>query len=179
MAKSDLNNLCKAPRSLYAAQSLTDKTSDDVTALTVGDLQLVLNDGTWQLADDADCTLDQSAVKRMVSTLCEMQTEWSITTPEADSAYGLDAPDVTAVLTFTDGTQLTVRFGDLVPEAADDTDTGSTTTTSLCYLASDGAPGIVYEVKAAHKDAFAVTKESLLDTSTKETAAADDVVAEH
>ena len=115
----------------------------------------------------------------MVSTLCEMQTEWSITTPEADSAYGLDAPDVTAVLTFTDGTQLTVRFGDLVPDAADDTDTGSTTTTSLCYLASDGAPGIVYEVKAAHKDAFAVTKESLLDTSTKETAAADDVVAEH
>ena len=179
VAKSDLNNLCKAPRSLYAAQSLTDKTSDDVTALTVGDLQFVLNDGTWQLADDADYTLDQSAVKRMVSTLCEMQTEWSITTPEADSVYGLDAPDVTAVLTFTDGTQLTVRFGDLVPEAADDTDTGSTTTTSLCYLASDGAPGIVYEVKAAHKDAFAVTKESLLDTSTKETAAADDVVAEH
>ena len=179
VAKSDLNNLCEAPRSLYAAQSLTDKTSDDVTALTVGDLQLVLNDGTWQLADDADYTLDQSAVKRMISTLCEMQTEWSITTPEADSAYGLDAPDVTAVLTFTDGTQLTVRFGDLVPEAADDTDTGSTTTTSLCYLASDGAPGIVYEVKAAHKDAFAVTKESLLDTSTKETAAADDVVAEH
>ena len=179
VAKSDLNNLCKAPRSLYAAQSLTDKTSDDVTALTVGDLQFVLNDGTWQLADDADYTLDQSAVKRMVSTLCEMQTEWSITTPEADSAYGLDAPDVTAVLTFTDGTQLTVRFGDLVPDAADDTDTGSTTTTSLCYLASDGAPGIVYEVKAAHKDAFAVTKESLLDTSTKETAAADDVVAEH
>ena len=91
VAKSDLNNLCKAPRSLYAAQSLTDKTSDDVTALTVGDLQFVLNDGTWQLADDADYTLDQSAVKRMVSTLCEMQTEWSITTPEADSAYGLDA----------------------------------------------------------------------------------------
>lgn len=179
VAKSDLNNLCKAPRSLYAAQSLTDKTSDDVTALTVGDLQFVLNDGTWQLADDADYALDQSVVKRMVSTLCEMQTEWSITTPEADSAYGLDAPDVTAVLTFADGTQMTMRFGDLVPDAADDTDTGSTTTTSLCYLASDGAPGIVYEVKAAHKDAFAVTKESLLDTSTKETAAADDVVAEH
>ena len=174
-----MNNLCKAPRSLYAAQSLTDKTSDDVTALTVGDLQFVLNDGTWQLADDADYALDQSAVKRMVSTLCEMQTEWSITMPEADSTYGLDAPDVTAVLAFSDGTQLTVRFGDLVPDAADDTDTGSTTTTSLCYLASDGAPGIVYEVKAAHKDAFAVTKESLLDTSTKETAAADDVVAEH
>ena len=36
---------------------------------------------------------------------------------------------MTAVRAFTDGTQLTVRFGDLVPEAADDTDTGSTTTT--------------------------------------------------
>ena len=66
VAKSDLNNLCKAPRSLYAARSLTDKTSDDVTALTVGDLQFVLNEGTWQLADDADYALDQSAVKRMV-----------------------------------------------------------------------------------------------------------------
>ena len=178
VAKSDLNNLCKAPRSLYAAQSLTDKTSDDVTALTVGDLQFVLSDDVWTLADDPEYSLDQSAVKRMVSTLCEMQTEWSITTPEADSAYGLDAPDVTAVLTFTDGTQLTVRFGALVADATDAEDTGSTTT-SLCYLASDGAPGVVYEVKSAHKHAFAVTKESLLDTSTAETADTDDVVAEH
>ena len=179
VAKSDLNNLCKAPRSLYAAQSLTDKTTDDVTALTVGDLQFVLTDGTWQLADDADYTLDQSAVKRMVSTLCEMQTEWSITAPEADSAYGLDTPDVTAVLTFSDGTSLTVRFGDLVADTASDTDNDTaSSTTSLCYLASSGAPGVVYEVKAAHKDAFAVTKESLLDDSTPETAA-DDVVAEH
>ena len=178
VAKSDLNNLCKAPHSLYAAQTLTDKTTDDVTALTVGDLQFVLNDGTWQLADDADYALDQSAVKRMVSTIYEMQTEWSITTPEADSVYGLDAPDVTAVLKFSDGTKLTVRFGDLVADGTDAEDTGSTTT-SLCYLASDGAPGIVYEVKSAHKDAFAVSKESLLDTSTEETAATDDVVAEH
>ena len=177
VAKSDLNNLCKAPRSLYAAQSLTDKTSDDVTALTVGDLQFVLNEGTWQLADDADYALDQSAVKRMVSTLCEMQTEWSITSPEDDSAYGLDTSDATAVLTFTDGTSLTVRFGALVPDTDADADTS--TTTSLCYLASSGTPGVVYEVKSAHKDAFAVTKESLSDTATEETAAVDDVAAEH
>lgn len=78
----------------------------------------------------------------MVSTLCEMQTEWSITTPEADSTYGLDAPDVTAVLTFTDGTQLTVRFGDLVPDAADDTDTGSTTTTSCAIWPAMGHPAL-------------------------------------
>ncbi len=176
VAKSDLNNLCKAPRSLYAAQSLTDKTTDDVTALTVEDLQFVLSDDVWTLADDPDYALDQSAVKRMVSTICEMQTEWSITTPEADSTYGLDVPDVTAVVTFSEGTKLTVRFGALVEDVANDT---GSTTTSLCYLASDGAPGIVYEVKSAHKDAFAVTKESLLDTSTAETAAVDDVVAEH
>lgn len=96
VAKSDLNNLCKAPRSLYAAQSLTDKTSDDVTALTVGDLQFVLNDGTWQLADDADYALDQSAVKRMVSTLCEMQTEWSITMAGSGQRLRLDGAGVTA-----------------------------------------------------------------------------------
>ena len=106
--------------------------------------------------------------------------EWDFSKNAVSGTVNLYAKFIkTYQVTFTDGTQLTVRFGDLVPDAADDTDTGSTTTTSLCYLASDGAPGIVYEVKAAHKDAFAVTKESLLDTSTKETAAADDVVAEH
>ncbi len=39
-----------------------------------------------------------------------MQTAWTITTPDA-SAYGLDDPDVTATLTFTDGCAWTVRFG--------------------------------------------------------------------
>ena len=105
----------------------------------------------------------------MAGTILEMQTAWTITAPDADSAYGLDAPDVTATLSFTDGTSLTVRFG--TASASDD---------SLCYLASSGAPTLVYEVNAEHKSAFAVTKESLHDdTATAETAADTDVVAQY
>ena len=36
----------------------------------------------------------------MAGTILEMQTAWTITAPDADSAYGLDAPDVTATLSF-------------------------------------------------------------------------------
>lgn len=63
-----------------------------------------------------------------------------------------------------------MRFG---TEATDTTD-------SLCYLASDAAPTVVYEVNADHKAAFAVTKETLYDaTATAETAATTDVVAQY
>ena len=126
-------------------------------------------DGIWTLADDPDYALTQSSVRKMASTILEMQTAWTITAPDADSAYGLDAPDVTATLSFTDGTSLTVRFG--TASASDD---------SLCYLASSDAPTLVYEVNADHKSAFAVTKESLHDdTATAETAADTDVVAQY
>lgn len=173
--RSDLATLSKSARDLYKAQTLTDKTIDDVTAMQVNDLNFIQTDGTWTLADDPDYALTQSSVKKMASTILEMQTAWTVTTPETDAAYGLDSPDVTAVLTFTDGTSLTVRFGKEVPsEETDD---------SLCYLASDAAPTVVYEVSADHKSAYAVTKESLYDdTATAETAAdtdTTDVVAQY
>lgn len=168
--RSDLATLSKAPRDLYKAQTLTDKTLDDVAAMQVNDLTFTQTDGTWTLTDDPDYALTQSSVKKMASTILEMQTAWTITAPEADSTYGLDSPDVTATLTFTDGTSLTVRLGAV--STADD---------SLCYLASSDVPTVVYEVNADHKAAFAVTKESLHDdTATVETAsAASDVVAQY
>ena len=135
--------------------------------MQVNDLTFTCTDGIWTLADDPDYALTQSSVRKMAGTILEMQTAWTITAPDADSAYGLDAPDVTATLSFTDGTSLTVRFG--TASASDD---------SLCYLASSDAPTLVYEVNADHKSAFAVTKESLHDdTATAETAADTDVVA--
>lgn len=167
----DLAGICKEPRNLYKAQTLTDKTSDDVTAMQVGDLSFTKTDGTWALSDDADWPLDQDAVKKMANTVCGVQTDWTITSLEADSLYGLEEPDVRATVTFSDGTSLTVRLGNLTDE--DD---------SLCYLASDAAPTVVYEVSADYKAAFAVTKETLLDTTaTAETAeeSADTIVAEH
>lgn len=170
VAQSDLNGLCKAPRDLYAPQTLTQQSLEDVAELQVGDLHFVQSDGNWTLADDPGYSLDQSAVKKMVNTLCGLQTEWTITAPEQDAAYGLDIPDVTAVLTFTDGSALTVRFGSLVAE--DD---------ALCYLASSGDANVVYEVSADHRNAFAVTKESLYNAeATAETAQQEgDVVAQY
>lgn len=167
--RSDLATLSKSPRDLYKAQTLTGKTTDDVAAMQVNDLTFTCTDGIWTLADDPDYALTQSSVRKMAGTILEMQTAWTITAPDADSAYGLDAPDVTATLSFTDGTSLTVRFG--TASASDD---------SLCYLASSDAPTLVYEVNAEHKSAFAVTKESLHDdTATAETAADTDVVAQY
>lgn len=168
--QTDLAGICKTPQDLYKAQTLTDKTIEDVSAMQVGDLSFTQTDGTWTLTDDPSYPLDQDAVKKMANTICGAQTEWSITAPEADSAYGLDTPDVTATLTFTDGTMLTVRFGDLTKD--DDT---------RCYLASSGAQTAVYEVSADYKAAFAVTKDTLYDEeATAETAAeeTDNIIAE-
>lgn len=168
--QSDLAGLCKDPRDLYKAQTLTDKTIDDVTSMQVEDLRFTQADGTWTLTDDPDYALDQDAVKKMANTVCGVKTDWTITAPQEDSVYGLDAPDVTATVTFTDGTSLTVRLGSL--KEGDDT---------LCYLASSDAPTVVYEVSADYKTAFAVTKESLYDEeATAESAEeADTIVAEH
>lgn len=168
--RSDLATLSKSARDLYKAQTLTDKTLDDVVSMQMNGLDFTQTDGSWTLTDDAGYALNQSSVKKMANTILQMQTAWTITTPDAASAYGLDDPDVTATLTFTDGTSLTVRFG---TEATDTTD-------SLCYLASDATPTVVYEVNADHKAAFAVTKETLYDaTATAETAATTDVVAQY
>lgn len=170
VAQDDLIGLCKDPRDLYKAQTLTDQEADDVATMQVGDLTFTQTDGNWTLADDASYPLDQDAVEKMANTACGLQTDWSITTPEADMTYGLDQPDVTVTLTFTDGTILTVRFGNLTAE--DDT---------LCYVASSGAPTVVYEANADYKSAYAVTKESLYDdTATAETAEEEDtIIAEH
>lgn len=173
--RSDLAVLSKSERDLYKAQTLTDKTLDDVASMQVNDLNFTQTDGQWTLTDDPDYSLTQSSVKKMARTILELQTAWTVTTPDDDSAYGLDSPDVTAVLTFTDGTSLTVRFGaECADNTADDT---------LCYLASSDAPTVVYEVNADHKQAFAVTKESLYDdTATAETASTvkkDDIVAQY
>ena len=170
VTQTSLAGLCKDPKDLYKAQTLTDKTIDDVAAMQVGDLGFTQTDGTWTLTDDPDYDLDQDAVKKMANTVCGVKTDWTITAPQADSAYGLDTPDVTVTATFTDGSELTVRFGNLA-----DADT------TLCYLASSGAPDLVYEASADYKNAFAVTRESLQATeATAESAAEEDtIVAEH
>ncbi len=79
--RSDLATLSKSPRDLYKAQTLTDKTTDDVAAMQVNDLTFTCTDGIWTLADDPDYTLTQSGVRKMAGTILEMQTAWTITAP--------------------------------------------------------------------------------------------------
>lgn len=56
--------------------------------MQVNDLTFTCTDGIWTLTDDPDYALTQSSVKKMAGTILEMQTAWTITAPDADSAYG-------------------------------------------------------------------------------------------
>lgn len=154
IASADLSSLLKTPRQLYASQDITDLESDDITQMTLATptetLSFTQSDGVWTLTDDPEYTLDQDAVEKMAATICALTTEYTITAPEADSVYGLDAPDAIVSVQAADGTTLTCTFG-AVTEADD----------SLCYLRSSHTAGVVYEVNADHLAAFAQTKESL------------------
>lgn len=167
---ADFIGLTPTVRSLYAAQTLTDKPATEVSTMQVGALRFAQKDGVWTLTDEPDYQLNQNVVNKMARTICELETAWSITTPDADSAYGLDAPQAEIVLTFTDGSVLNVRYGGAVPGEE-----------NLCYLAADSAKGIVYEVPAAGMAAFAVTRESLAasEEATAETADTGNIIAEH
>ena len=153
----DFSGLCKSRRALYAAQTLNDLDADALTEMTVQSggktLELVRSGDVWQLKDDPGFALDQDRVQRMANTACGLKTEWTVTAPEADAAYGLDAPNAT--VTVTDGkTTWTARFG---ADAGDDS----------CYLAADDAPGLVFEVLRQHREAFACTRQSLAAAAEK------------
>ena len=90
--QDDLIGLCKAPRDLYEPQTLTDKMPADIAEMEVGALTFTRVDGAWALDGEPDYPLDQDAVQKMANTLCNLQTEWTITAPE-DGGYGLKDPD--------------------------------------------------------------------------------------
>ncbi len=172
---SDLSGLFKTPRQLYADQEITDLETTDLTAMTVelpGETLDFAYDGeTWTLADDPDYPLDQDIVTKMASTLCSLKSQWSITSPEADSVYGLDSPDAIVTLTGSDGTTVTARFGAV--SAEDDT---------VSYLQASTAPDVVYEIASSNLSAYAYTKDSLqaaTDETATEESSEEDIIAEN
>lgn len=174
ISSTDLSDLVKTPQDLYEIQDITTLESDDVTALTLETstetLNFTKNDDTWTLTDDPDYAVDQDAVEKMAATICDMETEMTITHPEADSVYGLEQPQAVVTVTGSDGTTITCSFGSTSSEDS-----------SVCYMRSSHATGVVYEVNADHLAAYAYTKETL-KAATEETTESDseeDIIAEN
>lgn len=173
---SDLSNLVKTPQDLYEPQDITSLEADDVTSLTLetsGEtLNFLKNDDTWTLADDPDYAVDQDIAEKMAATICDMESEMTITHPEDDSVYGLDEPQAVVTVTGSDGTTITCSFGNVSAENSD-----------VCYMRSSHNAGVVYEVNADHLAAYAYTKDTL-KAATEETASSDsdsteDIIAEN
>lgn len=162
IATSDLSSLCKTPRQLYQAQDITDIESSDVTAMTLETgsevLSFTLEDETWTLDSEPGYELDQDTVKRMVNTICSLESEWSITQPGPDSEYGLDTPNAVVTVTASDGSSVRCVFG-----------TTSTEDSGVAYMTASTAEGVVYEIHSNHLTAFAYTKDTL-KAETPETA---------
>ena len=162
IATSDLSSLCKTPRQLYQAQDITDIESSDVTAMTLETgsevLSFSLEDETWTLDSDPGYELDQNTVKRMVNTICSLESEWSITQPGPDSEYGLDTPNAVVTVTASDGSTVRCVFG-----------TTSAEDSGVAYMTASTAEGVVYEIDSNHLTAFAYTKDTL-KAETPETA---------
>lgn len=171
--KSDLSDLIKTPQDLYEAQDITTLESDDVTGLTLETSGEILNftktDDTWTLTDDPNYAVDQDVVEKMAATICDMESEMTITHPDSDSVYGLDEPQAVVTVTGSDGTTITCSFGNV-----------SDADSSVCYMRSSHTAGVVYEVNADHLSAFAYTKDTL-KAATEETADSDsdDIIAEN
>ena len=160
--------LLKTPAALYQPQRLTDRSAEEVTAMTVNGVGFTKSEDVWTLDGDPDYALDQDAVNKMARTVCELQTKWTITAPESEEMYGLDSADVEVLLTFADGTELQVEFGALKPE--DET---------VCYLHAGTLPGQVQEVSAEHRSAYVFTKETLAAPEETSETAQDDIIAEN
>ena len=147
------------------------ETADRIDTLLSETLDFAYDGETWTLADDPDYPLDQDIVTKMASTLCSLKSQWSITSPEADSVYGLDSPDAIVTLTGSDGTTVTARFGAV--SAEDDT---------VSYLQASTAPDVVYEISSSNLSAYAYTKDSLqaaTDETATEESSEEDIIAEN
>lgn len=172
---SKLSNLIKTPQDLYEAQDITTLESDDVTSMTLETPGETLNftkqDDTWTLTDDPEYAVDQDVVEKMAATICNMNTEMTITHPDEDSTYGLDSPQAVVTVVGSDGTAITCSFGNVSSENSD-----------VCYMRSSHTAGVVYEVNADYLSAFAYTKETL-KAATEETADSSsdssDIIAEN
>lgn len=167
VSSDSLADLPKTIENLYGAVKITELTEANLTAMTVETPGQTLrfaksgsgDDAAWALAEDEGYALNQDTVKLMANTVCNLETTWTITKPEAAAAYGLDAPNAIITLAADDGTGVQLKLGNTTPDG-----TG-------CYAALTGAEDVVYEVNGEALKAYAYTKDTL--AATQESATAD------
>lgn len=89
--------------------------SEDVTGIAYekdGEwLAFTKNDDTWSCETDTAASIDSDKMKTMLSSLGSMTANSTVESPTDTEQYGLDAPSMQAVLTFSDGSEKTLTFG--------------------------------------------------------------------
>lgn len=89
--------------------------SEDVTGIAYekdGEwLAFTKNEDTWSCETDTAAAIDSDKMKTMLSSLGSMTADSVVESPTDIAQYGLDAPSMQAILTFSDGSEKTLTFG--------------------------------------------------------------------
>ena len=101
----------EADEKVYALQFA----SEDVTGIAYekdGEwLAFTKNEDTWSCETDTAAAIDSDKMKTMLSSLGSMTADSVVESPTDMAQYGLDAPSMQAILTFSDGSEKTLTFG--------------------------------------------------------------------
>lgn len=74
-------------------------------------LAFTKNEDTWSCETDTAAAIDSDKMKTMLSSLGSMTADSVVESPTDIAQYGLDAPSMQAILTFSDGSEKTLTFG--------------------------------------------------------------------
>ena len=100
----------EADEKVYALQFA----SEDVTGIAYekdGEwLAFTKNDDTWSCETDTAAAIDSDKMKTMLSSLGSMTADSTVESPTDTAQYGLDAPSMQAVITFSDGSEKTLTL---------------------------------------------------------------------
>lgn len=125
-----------------------------------GETELFKNEeGVWRLEQEPEAALDATPVESMLSAVCVLEPQTTLTGVQEPELYGLAEPAVTAEVTLADGSTHTYRFGLI------------NAVTGSVYLTLDGEASTVYVVSGGQRRAFEKSPADLKPPLTPDTAA--------
>lgn len=133
--------------------ALTDKTVDDLTALswTSGETTCSLTraDGAWSNANDPVFPVDQEKAQTLADDLLGLTATRKLDDIQQSADYGLAEPSFTVTASWSDGSSTAYQLGSATPFA------------DGYYLALSGQDGTAYTVATSLADMFASTMNDL------------------